>query len=1250
MRLARIAGIFLCAVLASRATARPQTATGEVNGTVTDNSGAAVSDATAKLTNEETKISKEARTNSSGYYVFIHVQPGTYVLSVEKSGFKVANVTAFGVQVNQTLTQNITLQVGAVNETVVVSTETPLLQTSSSEIGTVIEERQVKELPLNGRNFTQLMILTPGITPVATAQGSTSVGSQDAGITGIPNTQFYKPSVNGQPNRESVFLLDGIMNTDLRGAIYGVLPIVDTIDEFKVQSQNDKAEFGGVLGGTVNVATKAGTNALHGVAWEFARSNVFDARNPFTDICTTARCGVGSVSGSPAPPLSYSQNEFGGAAGGPIFKNKTFFYAGYEGWRYSAPIGSFQTVPTDAELGGDFTNSLIGRTVGGVFTPNNIFNPYSPGGASRFQCDASGNPINPNLTPGSSYGTQTAGTPCNKLPTQLINQQVVAVIKAYAAAPNFTSVPGTLSFNLLDNRSHENHANSWQVRIDHRFSNRDTVFLRLSQMWVTDIAPIGGTISTDPSTYHAFNFGGVWDHTFSSKLILDVRAGALFKPYTFYQNAGLPSVGFKPEADAGFSGLDATKGFFMSGVDTTLSPTGTSQSLTLGSQAENDRGNPVANTDVNLTWIKGNHTIKTGVQYIYTNRFQKNQFQQLNFDAKQTSSSFSSAAGTGNSLASALLGLPTSLTLQLPELSLDYFNMQSWAGYVEEAWRVRPNLTVNVGFRYDYIKQPNVLNNRPFNALNLFTQQWLIAEPSSAVSACTTPVLNPCIPGGFPNSNFTVTAGGVTYDTTKNIVFAGHSLAAPAITDNVGPRLGVAWQFLPKTVLRAGFGLYYDTLTARSQYAQNTLEGPTWPWTVGVNAQTYNQSNAAGGSGATTSISSLVGAFPNPTVANTPWLSTFGGFTNDPGYTDARSAQWHVSIERQISSSMMVSVGYVGSKNTRLDYTGKANAASVPSPPVTDPVQTTAFGVTTCGPKPNPVTAAWNTCQANYVAAIDQHRLMPFANSNWNYSTSNGYGYYHALQAEFQQRYKYGLHMLVSYTWSKCLSTSSGWFGVENGTNGGAVVETFFNKNLSYGPCAYDIPHYVTAAVTYELPFGRGKNHLSSGPFSWILGNWEANMVFMARSGQNFELNVPGDPANISGGLKTLADNGSVTGYDRPNLIGDPHSGTCPNGAKAGTVLCWFNSTAFAIPDGSFGNFGVGVLRDQSFHNIDFSLIKNFRFRESKNVQIRAEAFNVFNYQILGTPSATIGSGTPGVISSIASTPRELQFGAKFTF
>jgi Carboxypeptidase regulatory-like domain len=366
-----------------------QTANGQVNGTVTDPSGAIISGATVRLTNQGTQVTKQAKANANGYFLFTNVLPGSYILSVEQSGFKTETVNPFEIQVNQTLTQNVRLEVGNVTENVTVTTQAPLIQTSSAELGTVIATQPIQELPLNGRNFTQLLILTPGITPIATAQGSNGVSATDAGITAIPGTQFYKPSVNGQGNRENIYYLDGIINNDFRGAVYGVLPILDTMSEFKVQSQNDKAEYGGTMGGVVNVATKSGTNNFHGSGWEYARSNVFDARNPFTDFCNSAaRCkGFGQPGGptslTPAAPASYSQHEFGAAIGGPIFKNKTFFYAAYEGWRFSQPVNTFAVVPTASELGSaaglngnlDFTGSLLGSFSATSQTANPLFNP-----------------------------------------------------------------------------------------------------------------------------------------------------------------------------------------------------------------------------------------------------------------------------------------------------------------------------------------------------------------------------------------------------------------------------------------------------------------------------------------------------------------------------------------------------------------------------------------------------------------------------------------------------------------------------------------------------------------------------------------------------------------------------------------------------------------------------------------------------------------------------------------------------------
>jgi len=1295
MRLAkmlRILAILGIVSLSSAASSRAQNATGSVTGTVTDSTGGVIQGATIKLSNQSTKVASEKTTTSSGTFVFVNVLPGTYVLTVEKNGFKKLELSPFDLNVNQTFTENLTLEVGVATESVTVSAAAgSLIQKSTSELGTVIDERPLKDLPLNGRNFTQLLILTPGITPISTAQGS-GISATDAGITAIPGTSFYKPSVNGQENRENFFYLDGIQNTDIRGAVYGVLPILDTLEEFKVQSQNDAAEYGGTLGGVVNVATKSGTNQFHGSAWDFARSNVFDARNPFSDFCNSvARCAGfgqpgGPTSATPASPAHYSQNEFGGAVGGPVFKNKTFFYAAYDGWRFSQPTNSFATVPTASELGTapglngnlDFTGSLqLFKNASGAFQANQLYNPYSPGGTTPFQCvpgTGSGNPYTGSgytpmtpepiiTTPGTSYGTQPVGVACNIIPAALVNQQMLELAQAYFQQPNFSAILGVQNSNFLDSRQHTDDMNSWQIRIDQNFGTRDTVFFRLSQMWVQDTAPIAGTISSNPQTYHAYNFGGAWDHLFRPNLILDARAGAMLKPYSFYQNAGLPPVGFKPETDAGFTGIAPTQGFFMTGVD----------GATIGSQAANRRGNPVANADASLTWIKGTHTLKAGFQYTYTNRYQYNNFMELDFSANQTSSGLKSQAQQGNNLASTLLGLPTSFQVQTPANALVYLSMPTWAGYLQDDWRVKQKLTLSLGLRYDYVPQASIIgpDGRPFNAINLFSQQWIIGEPASAINACTTPFVNPCVPGGLSSSNpnFTVTVpnSGQVYNTFSNLAFENHPASARPVSDNVGPRVGVAWEFRPNTVLRAGYGIFYDTITARSQWAQNTLLGADWPWTEGSSALPFNQTNSLGGTVGLTSAPSLVAQGVTPSVATTPWaLNQNGGYANDPNYKDARSQQWHVAVERQFGANTKVAIAYVGSKTDRLDWTGNANAAQLASPLLNSAVQTSRQGVTSCGPKPSPVTPAYTACSQAYFTAVDSLRLMPWGRSDYHYSTSTGYSNYNALQAEFQHRFSNGFQALVSYTWSKCLGVSSGWFNVENGTNGGVVTENYFDKSLSYGPCAFDIPQDLTLSANYELPFGHGKSHLNHGPLSWILGNWESNIFFIARSGQNFNIsNGGGDPAAISGsgGIGST----SVSGYDRPDVV----PGVSVTPAHQGEAQ-WFNPAAFciinssttqtaaggsplcstALPNGfsQFGNFGVGVLHDSFFYDVDFSMVKSFHIRETKSLQIRAEAFNVFNMQILGTPNATIGGASTGVISSFASTPRELQFGARFIF
>lgn len=1161
-----------------------QTATGEINGTILDPTGAAVADAAVRLINQGTRIESHAISNSSGYFVFLNVQPGNYILAVTKDGFRKTQTPPFEVTVNQTISRSLDLALGSTSEVVEVTGAAPITQAASSELGTVIERKEVEDLPLNGRNFTQLLSLTPGATPVNTAQGG-GVSFSDAGPSGIPNSSITKPSMHGQQNRSLLYFQDGILNTDLRGPIYGTLPIIDVLQEFKIQSHNDKAEFGGVTGGIVNVISKSGGNSFHGSAYEFVRNDAFDARNGFVDT------------GAPAP---FRQNEFGATIGGPIKRNRTFFFAGWEAWRYSKPTQGLSLIPTAAELDGDLSQSA---------SKNQIYNPYSTksngkGGFQRdpFVCNAAGAPL-----PADSQGLQvvTGGTPCNKLPASLISPGVQGFLKAYLAAPNFTASAGQ---NYVENRPQIDNANSWQAKVDHRFSDNDNIFFRFSQILDEHVDRVDGTNESKPSNYHGNNWGGGWTHLLGPNMFLDVRAGMLQKPYVF--NQAKSSAGIDQMKKLGFNNIDTFEGM----VVTLASPWFGND---IGNRGNSIRRNPDWSASANLSWVHGRHNFKFGYQYIYVARDQINTFQTFGFSGGITNNPQSTGA-TGLALASALLGFPSSSSGELPGGGEVHFRLSQWAVFAQDEWRLSPKLTVNLGVRWDVITQPQMLNDRLSNALDLFHQTWLIGAVS--IPNCPTPPTNPCI----PNAN-----GLAGVDHGANIKLVGRrNFMPPPVYDNVGPRAGFAWQVLPNTVVRAGYGLYFDGLPARSQYAQNDIEAAQWPW---VRAFSGNPNNVVGS--ALVPLVNAAGNLAAPVPAS-PWTSTQSTFFDDPKNKDAWSQQWNLEIQRQLNSRSMISLAYVGSKNGRVPYTGNANAASAPSPAGTP------------------------------LAQVDALKAIPWMNPNIHYTQPIGYGTYNSLQARFQRRLSKGLLTLIAFTWSKALDNSSGYFGVENGAGqGGSAVSNYFDLHSNYSVSGYDIPHFISWYTVYELPFGRGKRWLNSGPLSWIAGNWQFNYIFQARSGQPVNLNVGGDPANISG------SQGSVTGYSRPNLIADPFVAgpvganpdplcqkTLSQGGRAADVVygvaSYFNPCAFGIPaNGTFGNLGRNVLRTAHVVNLDTSLFKNFKFNEQYSLQMRFEAFNLFNIQNYGVPNVTtIGNTGAGRISSIVGNPRQLQIGARIVF
>jgi len=1326
IRTAGVALIFVC--LVSTATLFAQTPTAVVNGTVVDSSGATVPDAKVTVVNQATNVVSVKSTNVDGTFTIINLLPGNYTLTVEKSGFKKVALPAFKLDVNQTLTETIPLEVGASTETVTVSAESVgvLVQRSSTELGTTMDEQMMHELPLNGRNFTQLMVLQPGVNPMDTSQGNSSGrtgagGNPDGGNISLPGSIVYKPSVNGAGNRSNAFYMDGIINTDDRGGGWAIPPIADTVQEFKVQSHNNDAQYGNVLGSVVNIVTKSGANNFHGSAWEFARSEIFDARNPFNGFCNSATCpslatklaadvaagtqtatGAAAIlSGTPVSPLGYSQHEFGGTVGGPIIRNKTFFYAAYEGWRFSQPNNSFVIVPTTEELSGDFTGTVSPELVGAVnstktaITPNTIYNPFAESGANsfvQFRCDPAGNPM-PLLTPGltfgqTGYGIQAAGgNPCNKIPSALIDAKLTNVIQAYTApqyknckfTPNLTFAV----YNCLDSRNTVNNANNFDFRVDHRFSDKNTVFGRAYMMWDTNNGIVAGTTSITPSPFHTWNIGGAWDHIFTPNVVLSVRGGVNARPVTV--NPTNPD-GYTPETSAGYSNLATTAGFF-------LYPNGYigSANSGIGNVGPQYRANPEHNLSAAMTWTHGNHTLRWGGEYLYENRLEINTYETFTSATTQTcptnaSGVFSCSANQGNSLASMLLDLPGTLTVNVPQYEEVHVKMAPLGFFVQEEWHARSNLTIDVGLRYDYDPAVKLLvsSGETVNALNLPAGTFTIGSAQTAAysAGCGSPVLPPCVPGGLTGTNpaFTVPMGGVTYNTLNNIVFSSSQPALKAIKDNFGPRIGIAWGFLRNTVMRAGYGIFYDPIAYRSQYAENTLQGSIWPWTRGV-SDTLNTApigtaatptvapicyslTTCGpyGGYATSQLTGLAGSNP-VVVAPTPWGSTFGGYTNDPNYSDPRSQQWNFQIERQLTANSMASVSYVGSHTQRLEWCCRANYPQ---------------GGPFCQNNP----AQGFTCPSTPLtpAQINQKQYMPFAMQGWNYSQSTGFTTFNALEAQYQKRFSYGLQTLVAFTFEKCLGDSNGDFNAENGSEG-APYEYFFNTHYSKGVCAYDVPKVFTVSAVYQLPFGRGKHFLNHGLLSRVLGNWETNYSFLARTGKAFNPTWGGAsnicssptatgcvPASIAGMAPTSTDpanlsnaGGSITGYSRPSLL----SG-CDLIPSNQTVSQWYNPACFVSPSSllvspgyGFGNAPIGNMRSMRWINLDVAVAKDIPITETKKLQFRAEAFNVFNHMVLDVPGTSItpsyanGSisyGTAGVVSNIANIPRQLQLALKFLF
>jgi hypothetical protein len=1138
-------------------------ATATVNGTVRDSAGAVVTEAAVVLHNRDTNLDRTAATNSVGAYVMPDVQPGNYDLKVTKSGFGPIVKSGIILVVNQTATYDFALKAGAVNAVVEVQANPVALETSTAELGVAVVKEQVNDLPLNGRNFTQLLNLTPGVSTVNVSQNSATGG----GIWSNPIGTFSYPSVNGQSNRSNLFLLDGVNNQGSFGGTYAVAPIVDDIQEFKVQTHNDDASFGGVMGGVVNVVTKSGTSQFHGSGWEFLRNKATDADIVYPGL-TTAEQTL-----STNQP-EFQQNQFGATFGGPLpipgeHPRKTFFFLSYEGFRRHAAASNQYYIPTAAQLAGNLTG-ISGQ----------IYNPYS---GQAFMCDPSGNP---EPAPGN---IQAAGTPCNQIPTSMIDQNMVNYAQTLFPAPNLTPTP-TDPNNGLDTTKSVTRQDEGSGRLDHQFSYHDNVWARYSSFRqpVTGSGGFAGLLHDQVTD--GYNLALNYVHLFSGSMLAELHFGR--NSVNIDQGSqfakGSPSLGtqlFNQNFAGNFKGdVSMIPEVVIKGYIGNPDP-----SAHGAAQTDDTHVSDIWEYGGDFTKTIGRHTFKAGGNFTSNNTNALYLNSSVQFAAANTANPVDLSGG--NAIASFLLGDPNNASRR----NVVETTHGGWVDgfYAMDQWKVTDKLNVNFGLRYDITLMP-IYGNSPndnyyVGDMDFTNGTYILAHNAPS---CLQTNAAPCIPGGVLPANVLVTplGGGAIFHTDYN---------------DIQPRVGFIYQLLPNTVLRAGYGRFFDNWAAITQTAQN-YEG-TWPSLDQLGASNINPVTT--GPPTTTAEDPLNQGSGPPVTGPTPF--TQSTWFADPYLKRPYADQWNFGIQQQVTSKDVLTVNYVGSVGRRLDIGGAYNVAMAAGGNVGCPSYAANPNDFNCG-APFP-----------YIGATA-------------YDRSQGRSTYNALQVSLNGRQQHGLTYLISYTWSKSLDLGcSGWYGVE-----GCSIQNPYNLQADKGPSATDLPQIFSAAWVYALPFGKGGKFSSGSPVvNALVGGWNLNGVLSFNSGTAFD----------AGSGKDIAQTGNYNygngyGYERANLVGSPYP-------SSKSPAEWINVPAFQYPAAdTFGDLGRDSLRSDWYKNLDLSIFRQFPITERFRVEFRFEIFNATNTPVWAIPVTSMEAPNFGTVTSTANTARQLQFGLKLYF
>lgn len=1153
-------GMILCMLLFSLGLAisgSAQVNTASLTGLVTDPTGAIVSNASVTVKNKATTVENNVTTDSSGYYTFGSLPGGAYSLQVELPGFKKAVQENVSLEVGQKARIDLALEVGAVTESVVVATSPPQLTTQEATTGGVIENRMVSELPLSGRNWDDLISLVPGVQ----ADRYTEEGG------GTANGRTGGANVHGVRSLQNNYVLDGVDNNSISGNVQELTtqvarPSVDSIQEFKVSTNPYSAENGRSPGALVSVTTKGGGNEFHGTVYEFLRNRVFDANNFFNNRAGRAK-----------PPNI--QNQFGANLGGPIYlprfgeggpstiggKNKAFFFFNYEGTRVRRGITRLGNVPLPNEIRGDFSlaAAAANRVRGATTCPGGVAFCYAT------MLDRVGDCI-------PLVGGVAQPFPNNQIPARCLDPVAQRIL---GLVPGANIVPGLGPLNLSNfvrNPKILDDTDSYTGRVDWQANTNNSIFVRytFSNRFRYIPGTFGGIIDgTSTSAAGRLSMKGQsaaigWNRTIGSRMVNEFRIG-----WGRNNSSGVQDpFGLNTLAELGIRGVQDSalssggiSGVVISALGGTTQPGGQSGFDKLGSPdflPKFQKTNQFQWSDT-LSIATGAHQLKAGIDI-------RGPMRNIYLDVRDLRGTLNFNGGrTGIGIADFLLGYPSQVQLGNPAV-VD-LRLKMYSGFVQDDWKITPKFTANLGLRYDFATWPYEGADRLTNLDPLTGQRFTPA-----------------------NSKF----GRSLVKTDKN---------------NFAPRIGFAYQFNEKTVVRAGYGRFYMLFERAGSEDQLALN---LPFQVPANVSAATNDATANNMRLQTGFNvSLDPNSVNPTLVRLRAVN--------PESVNPSVDQWNVGIQRLFPGDMVVTLDYVGTKGTHLSTLRNLN---------------------------QPLFNANGTVMNAVINGIRQP-VLPYPNLGpIEYRDNGGNSNYHGGEITLEKRFSRGLSFRAAYTYSKSIDESQ-----EHLASGGTGSFTQSgNRGERHGPSDFDVRHRFVSSYIYELPLGRGHSHLNGGPLSYILGGWRISGLSNLRSGRPFTLSASGNSNTLGGprggglvlGLAECLRDGSLSGSER-------------------TVNRWFDKTAYSVPTAlnpttgtvqpRLGNCGRNTLRGPGIVNFDMALARTFTgFGEGRDLEFRWEMFNMFNTPQFGLPDRNISSGTAGVITSLAGDPRVMQFALKFHF